>query len=108
MRLIPYSLNNRRQKLFAWGSGNAGQLGIGAEVLSMSLPTQITQLDNEEIINLKAASDITAVVTSRGEIYTWGRTRVIIASIIIYTYRMHVWGNKEVKQQLLTLSYQLW
>ena len=32
---------------------------------------------DEEIINMNATGDVSAVVTSKGDIYTWGRTKVI-------------------------------
>ena len=38
-------------------------------------------LSDEEIINLNASGDVSAVVTATGQIYTWGRTKVCIEVI---------------------------
>jgi alpha-tubulin suppressor-like RCC1 family protein len=33
-------------------------------------------IQDEEIVNFIASGDVSAAVTARGEIYTWGRTTV--------------------------------
>lgn len=52
--------------LLSWGSGINGQLGTGTEAFSVGTPTQITVLGDEEITQVNASSDISAVVTIKG------------------------------------------
>ncbi len=68
--------NQGQKQLYAWGSGQFGQLGIGAEVLNVSIPTAVSVLSDEEIVSLTASGDVSAVITANGQIYTWGKTKV--------------------------------
>ena len=61
--------------MFSWGAGVQGQLGIGGEVLSVSSPTLINSLAEEEIVHITASGDVSAAVTAKGQLYTWGRTK---------------------------------
>jgi alpha-tubulin suppressor-like RCC1 family protein len=42
----------------------------------LGTPSEITALNDEDIVYLTAAGDVSAVVTAKGEIYTWGKTKV--------------------------------
>jgi alpha-tubulin suppressor-like RCC1 family protein len=65
----------KKRIVFSWGAGNQGQLGIGAEALSVSVPTIIGSLSDEEIVQITASGDVSAAITSRGQVLTWGRTK---------------------------------
>lgn len=43
---------------------------------SLSIPAEITALSDEEILFITASGDVSAVITSEGKIYTWGKTKV--------------------------------
>jgi alpha-tubulin suppressor-like RCC1 family protein len=38
----------------------------------------VTSLEDEDIISINAVGDVSAAVTAKGEIYTWGKTKVLI------------------------------
>jgi len=75
---------NSRKTLFAWGNGQQGQLGLGTETNTIGAPQPVTVLQDEDIVYLSAAGDISAVVTADGKIYTWGRTKVTINTVKIF------------------------
>jgi len=60
--------------VFAWGSGQYGQLGYGGE-RDVSSPKQITELDNEDVVFISAGGQQSAALTSDGRVYTWGRSQ---------------------------------
>lgn len=45
------------------------------EVLAQSSPTIISSLAGEEIVQLTASGDVSAALTAKGQVYTWGRTK---------------------------------
>jgi alpha-tubulin suppressor-like RCC1 family protein len=58
-------------------------------VLSVGQPTEVTALQGEDITQITAAGDVSAVVTSTGQIYTFGRTKVID----LFVYLMLGWKS---------------
>jgi E3 ubiquitin-protein ligase HERC3 len=69
------SAPSQKKIVFSWGAGNQGQLGIGTEAISVSVPTVISSLSDEEIVQITSSGDVSAAVTSRGQVFTWGRTK---------------------------------
>tara|TARA_B110000444_G_scaffold259291_2_gene302562 strand:+ start:720 stop:2150 length:1431 start_codon:yes stop_codon:yes gene_type:complete len=59
--------------LFAFGSGDHGQLGLG-DVQNRSAPVAVVvgRLGEEIIAHVAAGKDHSGVVTSRGSVWTWG------------------------------------
>jgi len=64
-------------KLWIWGSGEDGQLGLGSSVTHQAHPKQISFEGTESIkIEYIAASDFNSVaITDSGEAYIWGNNR---------------------------------
>jgi alpha-tubulin suppressor-like RCC1 family protein len=58
-------------QLFSWGSGRCGQLGHG-DWSSQRLPTAVTNLNGKGISQVALGSFHTVVLSSGGEVYSWG------------------------------------
>lgn len=41
----------------------------------MSVPTIVGELHEEEIVKIIASGDVSAALTSNGQVFTWGRTK---------------------------------
>jgi len=61
--------------VFAWGAGNYGQLGIGAEIVNKNVPTEIPAFQEEDLVQITAYSDVSAALTAQGKVFTWGKTK---------------------------------
>ena len=61
--------------LFSWGQGIKGQLGIGVVQFGAPSPTRLETLEDFDIQHIAAKSDISAAITSEGELWTWGSVR---------------------------------
>ena len=46
----------------------------------MSTPTLVQTLLDEDIVQINSSGDVSAAVTANGQVYTWGRTKVISSS----------------------------
>jgi alpha-tubulin suppressor-like RCC1 family protein len=57
--------------IYTWGSGSNGQLGHGSTA-SEALPRPVTALQSERVTTVSCGVSMTAAVTARGELYTWG------------------------------------
>jgi len=68
--------SGKRRAVYSWGNGLHGQLGLGTEALSLSVPTEITELSQADVVYISAAGDVSAAITEKGELYTWGKTKV--------------------------------
>ncbi len=65
--LFQYDFSTEKKRyLFAWGSGNRGQLGLGNQVNSINIPTEISTLQDEDIVQIAASGDLSAAVTASG------------------------------------------
>ena len=62
--------------VYSWGSGTQGQLGLGTEQQSLSLPQEVTSLLGEGVNSISSFGDVSGCLTSQGIVYTWGRTKV--------------------------------
>ena len=58
-------------KVFAWGEGEDGKLGLGNR-LTMDKPRLIDSLLPKKIRDIACGSSHSAAITSSGELYTWG------------------------------------
>jgi len=63
-----------KQIVFSWGAGQYGQIGYGGE-RDVSAPLQLTELDENEIVFLSAGGQQSAALTSKGQVFTWGRAQ---------------------------------
>eukprot|EP00002_Diphylleia_rotans_P007162 TRINITY_DN1666_c0_g1_i3.p1 TRINITY_DN1666_c0_g1~~TRINITY_DN1666_c0_g1_i3.p1 ORF type:complete len:403 (+),score=74.74 TRINITY_DN1666_c0_g1_i3:72-1280(+) len=59
-------------ELYTWGRGAHGQLGHGATA-DQSHPTLVETLKDKKIVRVSCGSNHTAVVTDKGELYTFGK-----------------------------------
>lgn len=60
-------------KLYVWGNGEQGQLGIGNKITSASFPVQVSSLANETILDIICGESHMLCVTSSGKLYGWGQ-----------------------------------
>jgi alpha-tubulin suppressor-like RCC1 family protein len=65
------------------------------------VPTAVTVLTDEDIVYVSAAGDISAVVTSDGKIYTWGRTKVRRTSLLMFDRVVAYSRTRTFKELLL-------
>lgn len=72
-------LTENKKSVYSWGNGIAGQLGIGEEIGSQPIPKIICELSNinhgNTVEKLVTAFDLSCGITSKGEIYVWGKTK---------------------------------
>ncbi|XP_022827451.1 probable E3 ubiquitin-protein ligase HERC2 [Spodoptera litura] len=57
---------------WSWGAGDDGRLGHG-DTAPRDAPTHLHHLAHHEIVRVAAGAACSAVITSRGALYTWGR-----------------------------------
>lgn len=60
--------------LFSWGHGRGGRLGHGDEV-SHPEPRQVMHLANERLVMAAISESHSLVVSSEGQVYSWGSNR---------------------------------
>ena len=62
-------------RVYAWGAGMNGQLGIGEEMFSVDVPTEVEELADKNIVYVTACGDISAALSDEGEIFLFGKTK---------------------------------
>jgi len=63
-----------RREVYAWGSTQYGQLGLGIQTGDMILaPTRVTALDSMNPKKIIANNETVMVITDEGEVFLWGR-----------------------------------
>lgn len=62
-------------QIFSWGVGEFGRLGHSEENLNKDAPTKITALSDRQIVNASCGTTYSAVITSNGELFTFGQGR---------------------------------
>lgn len=73
LAIIQYPMMLKGGWLYSWGSGYHGQLGMEAKTVSMyAEPVEYFLRHHLLITTVRTASHHCAVVTSDGELYTWG------------------------------------
>lgn len=75
MQESPAFADKKPNMLFSWGQGIKGQLGIGVVQFGAPSPTRLETLEDFDIKQVAAKSDISAAITSEGELWTWGSVR---------------------------------
>ncbi|KAJ1408124.1 regulator of chromosome condensation 1/beta-lactamase-inhibitor protein II, partial [Ochromonadaceae sp. CCMP2298] len=58
-------------RVLSWGSGQNGKLGLGNED-NISIPCYIPTLEDHTVVTLSAGCEHTAVITSKGQVFSWG------------------------------------
>jgi alpha-tubulin suppressor-like RCC1 family protein len=66
-------------KLFAWGQGAFGKLGLGSDGSQFD-PKFISALDGVTINDLSTGKTITACIDESGNILTWGKPINVISN----------------------------
>jgi alpha-tubulin suppressor-like RCC1 family protein len=62
-------------RVYAWGAGMNGQLGLGEEVFSVDVPTEVEELSDKNIVYIDACGDVNAALSDEGDIYLFGKTK---------------------------------
>ncbi|GBP72265.1 E3 ubiquitin-protein ligase HERC2 [Eumeta japonica] len=57
---------------WSWGAGEDGRLGHG-DTAPRDAPVRLSLLAHHEVVRVAAGPSCSAVITSRGALYTWGR-----------------------------------
>ncbi|CAB3255423.1 unnamed protein product [Arctia plantaginis] len=57
---------------WSWGAGDDGRLGHG-DTAPRDAPSHLHHLAHHEVVRVAAGAACSAVITSRGALYTWGR-----------------------------------
>jgi alpha-tubulin suppressor-like RCC1 family protein len=60
-------------EVFVWGNGEAGQLGLGSRVKNRDVPSQVTALQNEVIVDVVCGEAHLICVSKAGTLYGWGQ-----------------------------------
>jgi uncharacterized protein (TIGR03118 family) len=60
--------------LYAWGQNSNGQLGLG-DLANRLVPTQVTALDSETVIDVATGTSHTLALTADGKVFAWGAAR---------------------------------
>ena len=63
---------NGRRRLYVWGSGSYGKLGLHGDTETRYEPTLVALLRGEQVVAVSAGLQHTAAVTERGQLFTWG------------------------------------
>lgn len=62
-------------RVYSWGAGMNGQLGLGEEKFSVDVPTEVEELSDKNIVYVTACGDISAALSDEGEIFVFGKTK---------------------------------
>lgn len=78
-QIIYTDAGHKSAKIFSWGSGLQGQLGIGTEVTSQTLPKELPAVNEAIFVKIFSAHDLSAAIDNKGKIYSWGKTKGMMA-----------------------------
>ncbi|KAI8370326.1 regulator of chromosome condensation 1/beta-lactamase-inhibitor protein II [Radiomyces spectabilis] len=59
-------------KVFVFGSGDTGQLGLGDEMLTRKRPMPLKVLDDKEIVDVACGGMHSIALTKSGQLWSWG------------------------------------
>ncbi|KAI8090984.1 regulator of chromosome condensation 1/beta-lactamase-inhibitor protein II [Gilbertella persicaria] len=59
-------------KVFVFGTGDTGQLGLGDEMLERKKPMPLNAFDGDEIVDVVSGGMHSVAITSQGKLWTWG------------------------------------
>ncbi|RUP47695.1 regulator of chromosome condensation 1/beta-lactamase-inhibitor protein II [Jimgerdemannia flammicorona] len=71
MNKLP-SLPQETGKVFVFGNGDTGQLGLGEDMLDRKKPYPIKDLEDEGIVDVLAGGLHTVAITREGKLWSWG------------------------------------
>jgi chromosome segregation ATPase len=63
---------DRNGRVWAFGWGRDGRLGLGEDNLQAQVPTMVEALADRRVVQVACGSYHTAAVTDDGEVFTWG------------------------------------
>ena len=69
--------------VFTWGRGEDGQLGLG-DTSDQDEPTYVDALRGVGVRQIACGSGHTVVLTTDGEVYTWGKCYDCFRSLLLY------------------------
>jgi len=76
LELSPPSRKKSESKgiVLCWGTGDTGQLGLGDEILVRKKPAVVKKgdLEDENVVAVRAGGMHTVALTDSGRVYTWG------------------------------------
>ncbi|GAB4821915.1 hypothetical protein N2152v2_008961 [Parachlorella kessleri] len=58
--------------VWAWGTNDKGQLGVGSDVPSAGEPRLLKTLQGEKVTSIAAGADHSLALTAHGEVFSWG------------------------------------
>lgn len=59
-------------RVYVFGSGDCGQLGLGEDIMSCERPVPLTCLDNENIVKISAGGLHSLALSASGTVFSWG------------------------------------
>ncbi|OZJ04137.1 hypothetical protein BZG36_02837 [Bifiguratus adelaidae] len=66
------SLKAETGRVFVFGNGDLGQLGLGEDMLNRKKPMPVKEMDGKHIVDVVAGGVHTVVVNQTGKLYSWG------------------------------------
>lgn len=60
-------------RIYVWGCGTQGQLGLGPHTLSTSIPTQVRALEGQALLDVVCGPSSVLCLTQRFRAYGWGQ-----------------------------------
>lgn len=69
-----FSNNDNKRKVYSWGNGLYGQLGICEEKMSLSIPQEVVFPENINPVKLFASYDSSGCLSSDGRLFVWGKS----------------------------------
>lgn len=62
-------------RLYAWGTGDAGQLGLGLQKKRTNFPILIASVAHARFVAISASEHHSVALTEEGHVYSWGHNR---------------------------------
>jgi len=69
-----FSANDKKRKVYSWGNGLYGQLGISEEKTSLTIPQEVLFPEQINPHKLFASFDSSACLSSDGRLFVWGKS----------------------------------
>mmetsp|Transcript_12916 Transcript_12916/g.6385 ORF Transcript_12916/g.6385 Transcript_12916/m.6385 type:complete len:101 (+) Transcript_12916:76-378(+) len=60
-------------KVYTWGNGELGQLGLGRDIRQMPFATEVSNLQNDFVYDLVCGETHVIVLCTNGSIFGWGQ-----------------------------------
>ncbi|KAI5181168.1 regulator of chromosome condensation [Nematocida sp. AWRm80] len=61
-----------QSRVYSWGNGDAGQLGLGSEITDQITPSEIKTLRDKKIISVVSGGMHTLALSIDGKVFSWG------------------------------------